>query len=272
MWKRLTHPNVVPLLGITITPFQLISGLMPGGDLPKYIKKHPDIDRLVLVGSHPSHSSHAYYGYQVSDVAKGLRYLHSCNVVHGDLKGVRNRFKYCFVTLLTPGQPNILVDNSGAARIVDFGFTTVTQNLDSIRSASCQQGYTAQWAAPEVLNEGGYSKEADIFSFAIVMIEVRYGQPTVYRALAHCRLISMQVFTGASPFGNRRTIQVIMAITQGRRPPRPTHPTFTEDLWTLIQRCWDHDPYLRPGVSEVLQVLLTPSVSRLFRKSCIHST
>ena len=25
---------------------------------------------------------------QLSDVAKGLCYLHSCNVVHGDLKGV----------------------------------------------------------------------------------------------------------------------------------------------------------------------------------------
>lgn len=49
MWKRLIHPNIVPLLGVTIDPFQLISEWMPGGDLPKYIKKNPNVDRLGLV-------------------------------------------------------------------------------------------------------------------------------------------------------------------------------------------------------------------------------
>ena len=53
MWKHLAHPNIVPLLGITITPFQLISNWMPGGSLPEYIKKHPDVDRLRLVGHLP---------------------------------------------------------------------------------------------------------------------------------------------------------------------------------------------------------------------------
>ena len=50
MWKRLTHPNVLPLLGVTVTPLQLISYWMPGGDLQEYIKKNSDADRLGLVG------------------------------------------------------------------------------------------------------------------------------------------------------------------------------------------------------------------------------
>ena len=50
MWKRMVHPNVVPLLGIIISQeLQLISGWMSGGDLSKYIKKNPDVDRLGLV-------------------------------------------------------------------------------------------------------------------------------------------------------------------------------------------------------------------------------
>ena len=49
VWKRLEHHNIVPLLGITPTPLQLISKWMPGGDLPEYIKKNPDADRLGLV-------------------------------------------------------------------------------------------------------------------------------------------------------------------------------------------------------------------------------
>ena len=50
VWKHLTHPNILPLLGVTVTPFQLISSWMSGGDLPYYLKENPDADRLGLVG------------------------------------------------------------------------------------------------------------------------------------------------------------------------------------------------------------------------------
>ena len=71
------------------------------------------------------------------------------------------------------------MDDTDHARITDFGLATVTQNLDSIRSPSEDQGHTARWTAPEILKEvGTYSKEADVFSFAMVMIEVRYEWST----------------------------------------------------------------------------------------------
>ena len=72
-------------------------------------------------------------------------------------------------------KPNILVNDSGHALITDFGFTTVVRNLDSILSVQPQHGHTKRWAAPEILNEGPNSREADVFAFAMVMIEVRYG-------------------------------------------------------------------------------------------------
>ena len=50
MWKRLEHKNIVPLLGITSNPLQLVSDWMPGGDLTEYINKNPDVDRPGLVG------------------------------------------------------------------------------------------------------------------------------------------------------------------------------------------------------------------------------
>ena len=118
---------------------------------------------------------HSHSHHQLFDLAKGLCYLHSCNVIHGDLKGVRGYPNSRFTTILTPNQPNVLVDRFGHARIADFGLATVTQNLDSIRSASLQRGYSPRWTAPEVLEGGKLSKEADIFSFAMVMIEVRHG-------------------------------------------------------------------------------------------------
>ena len=161
------------------------------------------------------------------------------------------------------------MDDSGNARIADFGFATVTQNLDSVQSAQCQRG-TPRWTAPEVLDEGPYSKEADIFSFAMVMSEVRHRLPIVRRTLAHYHFVSIQIFTGAIPFTGISTNAAMFAIVQGRRPPRPTHPTFTENLWTLMQRCWNHDPNLRPEVSEASRVLLTLLVSRSFQRSYVH--
>ena len=117
---------------------------------------------------------HAYSYHKLTDVAEGLCYLHSRNMVHGDLKGVRGCSKSRFTTILTTGQSNILVDDSGRARITDFGQAKVAQSLDTIQSAS-RHGNTPRWAAPEVLEEQPPSKEADIFSFAMVMIEVRHG-------------------------------------------------------------------------------------------------
>jgi serine/threonine protein kinase len=93
MWKHLTHPNVLLLLGVTIDGFQLISNWISGGHLPGYIKKNSDADRLGLVRVLSLCLFRAYSRCQLSDVAKGLYYLHSCNVIHGDLKGVRGRSK-----------------------------------------------------------------------------------------------------------------------------------------------------------------------------------
>ena len=49
MWRCLDHPNIVPLLGTTASPLQLVSVWMAGGELPDYISTHPRADRLVLV-------------------------------------------------------------------------------------------------------------------------------------------------------------------------------------------------------------------------------
>jgi len=46
-----------------------------------------------------------------------------------------------------------------------------------------------------------------------------------------------------------------VGILSGKRPERPTHPSLTDELWDLIQRCWDQEPQLRPGISEVVSYL-----------------
>jgi len=95
-------------------------------------------------------------------------------VIHGGLKGVCGCITRCFTTLLTLGQLDILIDDSGRARISDFGLSRVTWNQESVEAVPLPLGYTPGWTAPEVLTEEVLTKEADIFSFAMVTIEVRH--------------------------------------------------------------------------------------------------
>jgi serine/threonine protein kinase len=138
-----------------------------GGDLREYIKKHPDADRLGLVRVLPvTFDPPLIPAASYVMLPKAFTFLHSRNIVHGDLKGVRDCFKPLFTTVLTRVQSNILLDAANHARITDFGLTTVTQNLDSIRSASDDQGHIGQWTAPEILNEEGHTAKKPIFSLS----------------------------------------------------------------------------------------------------------
>ena len=65
-----------------------------------------------------------------------------------------------------------MVDESGNARITDFGLATIARDSNSV-SVSDDHGHTFRWTAPEVLGSGqAASKESDVFSFGMVMIEV----------------------------------------------------------------------------------------------------
>ena len=175
MWKRLTHPNVLPLVGVTTTPSQLILDWMPGGQRLEYIGNNPDADRLGLVGG----LLVVLTSFSLLPLAIRRRQgpllppLLQCD--SWKPQGGTWLFQTPLPRHTNTNQPNVFVDHSGRARIADFGLATVTQNVDSVRNASLQRGFTPRWAAPEVLNEGPHSKEADIFSFAMVTIEVRHG-------------------------------------------------------------------------------------------------
>ena len=48
VWTHLGHPDIVPLLGVTIDPLQLVLDRMSGEDLGEYIANNPDTDRMGL--------------------------------------------------------------------------------------------------------------------------------------------------------------------------------------------------------------------------------
>ena len=95
-WRRLSHENVLPFRGVNMTHFQLalVYDWGENGNINQYTASHPHASRASLVGNTLVTAATAellnfLYLRQLLDVAKGLEYLHSLNVPHGDLKGVR---------------------------------------------------------------------------------------------------------------------------------------------------------------------------------------
>ena len=50
-WRGLRHPNVVPLLGVTVTEtrFAVVSEWMTNGNINEFVRARPEADRLILV-------------------------------------------------------------------------------------------------------------------------------------------------------------------------------------------------------------------------------
>ena len=56
LWKRLRHPNVLQLLGVTTNGgrFAMVSEWMTNGTINEYVKTHKSANRFELVGFVPS--------------------------------------------------------------------------------------------------------------------------------------------------------------------------------------------------------------------------
>ena len=94
---------------------------------------------------------------------------------HGDLKGVSVLFprKGQPRNSLTSSQPNILIDGHGHAQVSDFGLASIAHGKYSTGVKS-DKGHTVRWSAPEVLfGAVPASKQADVFAFGMVVVEVR---------------------------------------------------------------------------------------------------
>ena len=74
---------------------------------------------------------------------------------------------------------NILIDNNGRACLAGLGLLVmIPDELIDVSPNSPQWPSGTQWSAPEVLRGGPPTKETDIYSFAMIMIEVCHERST----------------------------------------------------------------------------------------------
>jgi len=141
LMKTVKHEKLVALKGCCVVrPFAyIVTEFMHNGSVYDMYK-----------GSHRSHPPSWAIRQQFSvDVAIGMAYLHSLNVVHRDLKS-----------------PNVMCNNKMEAKIGDFGLSRISDDTKTMTTCG-----SPLWAAPEMLISSRYDSKADVYSYSVLMWE-----------------------------------------------------------------------------------------------------
>ncbi|KAJ7196145.1 kinase-like domain-containing protein, partial [Mycena rebaudengoi] len=217
VWHQLRHPNIVPFLGVDSTTFTaparaMVSLWMSMGNVREYITEYSPA------------SIHAIN--LLDDVAQGLKYLHSVDVVHGDLCG-----------------RNILIDADGHACLSDFGLALFT-DPESSRKSLTRAG-SRRWMSPELLlapkNDFKRTRESDVWAFGCVCCEIWTE--------------------GVHPFKDLGDGTILLAVSElSQQSPYPTRPTDSAEnimpvrLWQIVQSCFQSEPSERPTGEDLAEL------------------
>ncbi|KAG8768692.1 hypothetical protein FRC12_005427 [Ceratobasidium sp. 428] len=138
-WSHFEHANVLKLLGLALFRDQMamISPWMDRGTLLQHLERSPVVDRCQLC----------------IDISKGVAYLHQNDMIHGDIKSA-----------------NVLISAEGVAKLTDFGCTKLKRSALCFTSTTSGLELSMRWAAPERLQGGILSKEADVYALGMVSL------------------------------------------------------------------------------------------------------
>ncbi|XP_063059308.1 LIM domain kinase 1-like [Engraulis encrasicolus] len=159
--RCLDHPNVLKFIGILYKDkhLNLISEFVTGGTLRETIEK--------MDSDHPWRLRVSY----AKDIASGMAYLHSMNIIHRDLNSY-----------------NCLVRENQSVVVADFGLSrwinrteaqlrhTPNGKIGQRTPPDRRRKYTVvgnpYWMAPEMIHGERYDERVDIFSFGIMLCEI----------------------------------------------------------------------------------------------------
>ncbi|XP_013872345.1 LIM domain kinase 1 [Austrofundulus limnaeus] len=164
--RCLDHPNVLKFIGLFYKDKRIhfVSEYIQGGTLRETIvKMDEDFPWRIKVG-------------YAKDIASGMAYLHSMNVIHRDLNSYN-----CLVR----EDQSVVVADFGLARLVmeerNQSKTSSLErpakgSLSELRRTDRRKRYTVvgnpYWMAPEMINGKSYDERVDIFSFGIMTCEI----------------------------------------------------------------------------------------------------
>jgi serine/threonine-protein kinase CTR1 len=176
-------------------------------------------------------------------IAKGMAYLHSKDVIHRDLK-----------------PENILLDDKGDVKLCDFGLSRIIASSDIDMT---QQVGTPAYMAPEM---AGVSAD-DFESVAVPAARptATIGKPADVYSYG---ILLWTLWTQSLPYSDLRVknpFQLMVMVTGGFRPPVPKD--MPAAMAALMQNCWAPDPLKRPTFAVVVETLRAQMNSNSMYKS-----
>ena len=156
------------------------------------------------------------------DAARGIRYLHENAILHRDIKPDN--------ILVLSIEPNIKVN----AKITDFGASRNVNAMMNNRTFTKGIGSPA-YMAPEILDRKKYDSSADVYSFAITIVET----------MTWADVYSKENFQFAWDIAD--------FVCAGKRVVKPEG--FNDKLFELVEKCWKHEPRERLNMKEVAREL-----------------
>lgn len=111
-------------------------------------------------------------------IAIGMAYLHSQNVLHGDLSS-----------------NNVLFDRRYLAKISDFGLSRDFAGVTIITSALG----TTCYMAPELLSNGKLNKKGDVYSYGVLLSEMLTGK-RAFSGMRYVEVITSKLAENANSF------------------------------------------------------------------------
>jgi serine/threonine protein kinase len=237
------HPNVLSLVGVCTAgePAMIVLQFCEHGSLLSFLQKHTGFQQLQLTSKLSL----------LADVANGMEYLASCNVVHRDLAA-----------------RNVLVGSDFVCKVSDFGLSRELDANSADYYASPKGMLPLRWTAPEALKTRHFATTSDVWSFGITCGEV-FDDGELVRVLCclwgvfSCRLLICFGFPLKQPYVTWENEQVWIHIQTGKAIACPvTCPAYVFDI--VIAPCFNVEPALRPSFEELhqsLRSLVDPAAS-----------
>ena len=154
----------------------MVTEWVPHRNVIEYVRIHSNVDRVCLVSTflQPKDIIAQFPKTIVDRRSPGTSLS---PLIRGDTPELKAGQSYALnsatrdIVLMKLVKQNILVNAAGRACLSDIGFTTSTH--DEVLDEDDAESSDYRWRAPEVLKDGRFSKQSDIFSFGFVAAEVR---------------------------------------------------------------------------------------------------